>query len=571
MKEWKELIKEKPFYLSDEQCEWVWDKLHSMSVEEKAGQLFFMAGKAQETAEDLLEKYKKMPFGGLMFRPASAKQIKERCDFLQRRVTIPLLIAANLEKGGVGIAAEGTTYGCQMQVAATGDVQNARRLGEICGREGAALGVNLAFAPVVDIDMNWRNPITNTRTYGDTPERVIDFAGEYVKALKEHGVAATVKHFPGDGVDERDQHLLTSVNFLSCERWDETYGKVYSSMIECGVPVIMAGHIMQPAYCKRLNPQIEDKDIMPATMSPELITGLLRQKLGFNGVVITDAADMAGLGCAKKREDIPAAVINAGCDLFLFGRNAEEDYGYFLDAVKKGKVTEERLNESVVRVLALKASLGLDAAEKMTSEDYEKIVGCKEHQRLAVKCADEAITLVQDTQSLLPVKPSEHKRVLLYILGDEPCFRGGMRCREIVVEELSRAGFEVSCFDEAGLNERADFVSVREMRERFDIIMYFANIVNASNKVVSRISWLPTPVNDTPQYVQDIPTLFVSLGNPYHFIDVPMIKTIINTYTCSRHTIHSVIEKITGKSEWKGVSPIDPFCGLQTWQSGGKR
>ncbi|MBQ7974926.1 MAG: glycoside hydrolase family 3 protein, partial [Clostridia bacterium] len=163
---------------------------------------------------------------------------------------IPLLVAANLEAGGNGIVKEGTPFGKPMQVAATADVEFARRLGEVCGVEGSAVGANWSFAPIIDIDYNWRNPITNVRTFGSDVDTVRQMGAAYVKEIQKHGVAAAIKHFPGDGCDERDQHVSVSVNSLSCEEWDKSYGAVYSECIEAGAKTVMVGHILQPAYTR---------------------------------------------------------------------------------------------------------------------------------------------------------------------------------------------------------------------------------------------------------------------------------------------------------------------------------
>jgi beta-N-acetylhexosaminidase len=158
----------------------------------------------------------------------------------------------------------------------------ASHLGEICAEEAGPAGFNWAFAPIIDIDMNFRNPITNTRTFGSDPKLVAAMGEAYVKAVESRGMAASIKHFPGDGHDERDQHLVTSVNGLSCEEWDATYGLAYRTCIAAGAKTVMVGHILQPAYIRHFNPGIRDEDMLPATLSPELLGGLLRTKLGFN-------------------------------------------------------------------------------------------------------------------------------------------------------------------------------------------------------------------------------------------------------------------------------------------------
>lgn len=176
---------------------------------------------------------------------------------------------------------------------------------------------------------------------------MLAFASRYLDAADECDVAVAIKHFPGDGVDERDQHILTSVNSFSTEKWDETFGYVYSNLIQKGAKTVMVGHIAQPAYVKAINPNATRKEMLrPASLSPELLTGLLRGKLGFNGLISTDATPMVGFTAAMKRcEAIPQAIA-AGCDMILFNKSLEEDYGYLLTAVKEGKVSEERLGRS---------------------------------------------------------------------------------------------------------------------------------------------------------------------------------------------------------------------------------
>lgn len=248
-------LKAKPFNLDDKGIQWVEDKLEGMTLEEKIGQLFCLPGFS--TDKNVLEMLtQKVGIGGIMYRPADGITVQEAHRTLQNSSRIPLLVAANLEAGGTGIVLEGTNFAKPLQVAATDDAELGYALGKISCSEGAAVGCNWSFAPVVDIDMNFRNPITNLRTFGDNPDRVIKMAKGYMDAAKEEGVAVSIKHFPGDGVDERDQHLLTSVNTLSVEEWDKTFGKVYQELIDYGAQTVMVGHIALPAYSKKLNPEL---------------------------------------------------------------------------------------------------------------------------------------------------------------------------------------------------------------------------------------------------------------------------------------------------------------------------
>lgn len=547
----------KPYNLSSDDIKWVENTLESLSLREKVGQMF-CAVFSGSSSEDLKGLYDDIPFGGVTFRPNNADVIKGFSDVIQNHARIPCLISSNLESGGSGLVSDGTEFASQLEVAATGDSGYAYKLGDICGKEGSCVGGNYAFAPVVDIMYNWRNPIVNTRTYGDDPEKVLRYALEYMKGIMQHGYAVAVKHFPGDGVDERDQHLLSSVNSLGVDEWRSSFGYVYRGLIEEGAQTVMVGHILLPSFSRLLKPGIRDCEIKPASISYEITTTLLKQELGFNGVAITDSASMTGLGCSLPRRDIPAACINAGCDVFLFGRNAREDFENLLQDAVKGVVPIERIDDAVRRVLGLKASLGLHLKKEFTSMDYKKIVGCNEHIEASRQCAYEAITLVKDTQKLLPLKPEEHRRIWLCVLGDIPCFRGGVECRGMFSRALSKAGFEVETLDVFDYST----MSVAELKKEHDLIIYVANTVSGGNNTVNRISWAPFSCGESPQMVNDIPTMFVSVGSPYHFVDVPMIKTIVNCYNCSQVIVDSVVDKMVGKSPFKGKSPVDPFCGM---------
>ncbi|CZQ95415.1 glycoside hydrolase family 3 protein [Trichococcus collinsii] len=561
-------LTEKPFFLTDYQISWVENTLSEMTVEEKIGQVFCpIAGNPDDQA--LTEFVHKYQPGGMMFRPMPAKTIRQAHGVLQNESKIPLLLAANLEAGGNGICSDGTYYGRPMGVAATADEQEAYQLGFVSGREAQAVGCNWAFSPIVDIDMNFKNPITNVRTFGSDVDQVIDFSRQQMKGLHENGIATAVKHFPGDGVDERDQHLVSTVNSLSVPEWDESYGKVYQAMIEEGALSVMIGHILQPAYSKALNPALEDKDILPASLSTELVNGLLRERLGFNGVAVTDATPMIGYNAAMSRKKAIPTTINAGCDMILFNKNIDEDYQAMRDAVSSGEISLERLDEAVTRILAMKASMGLVDKQKANSliptPEALDIVGCPEHLELARKSADKAITLVKDTQNLLPISPEKTPRVRVYMLEDRLSggFKDGGASEGSFIEKLSEAGFSVETFKYEQLNFHEIFEEgVDDLKAKVDLVIYVANYDTASNQTTRRIDWVRLMAADAPWFVQDIPTLFVSLANPYHLFDAPMIKTYINGYSANDTVNEILVEKLIGKSEFQGKSPVDPFCGV---------
>ncbi|MEH7418056.1 glycoside hydrolase family 3 N-terminal domain-containing protein [Neobacillus drentensis] len=558
-------LKNKPFFLSDKDIEWVEETLQSMSLHEKVGQLFCPIGGSgnKEELEPFIANYHP---GGIMYRPDTGAKIQETHRLLQELSPVPLLISANLEAGGNGIATDGTYFGKQMQVAATDNEDMAYKLGLVAGREGRAAGCNWAFAPIVDIDMNYRNPITNVRTYGSDPIRVAQMSKAFMEGIHESGLAAAVKHFPGDGVDDRDQHLLASVNSLSTEDWDQTFGMVYKEMIDSGSKSIMAGHIILPEYSRKLMPGIKDEQIMPATLAPELLNGLLRGNLGFNGLIVTDASPMLGFTTSERREIAVPKAIASGCDMFLFNRNIKEDYEFMLKGIETGILTLERVDEAVTRVLALKASLGLHVQKEMGTlvpgEAGLSVLQCEEHKDWARECADQSITLVKDTQKLLPINAEKYKRVRLYVLGDhEGGLKEGGSVTQPFIDSLEYAGFQIELYNDKQVNFQELFMSVNDFKEKYDLIIYVANLETASNQTTVRINW-QQPLNaNAPWFVKDIPTLFISVANPYHLQDVPMVRTYINAYSSNEFVVEAIMDKILGKSEFKGKSPVDPFCG----------
>ena len=576
-------MKENPFFLDEEAQEWVLDTWKKMSLEQKCGQVFCPMGLGNDP-ELLKHLTQDIGVGGLMYRADTTKNIQQTHRMLQEFSDIPLLLAANTEAGGDGLALEGTSFGKPMAVAATNNPENGYRMGLTACKEGAALGLNWSFAPIVDINYDFHNPITNVRTFGSDPEKVLAFASRYLDAADECDVAVAIKHFPGDGVDERDQHILTSVNSFSTEKWDETFGYVYSNLIQKGAKTVMVGHIAQPAYVKAINPNATRKEMLrPASLSPELLTGLLRGKLGFNGLISTDATPMVGFTAAMKRcEAIPQAIA-AGCDMILFNKSLEEDYGYLLTAVKEGKVSEERLDEAVLRILATKASLHLHEKKRtktlVPGEEAIKIVGCQTHKTWAKEVADQAITLVRDNQNLLPISPKKYKRVYLNVIQkdsnpDSPFVQKWKA-------QFEKEGFEVTVRDRRTAITVEDFIepermtpekgklmhemyrSVEEMKQDYDLYVYICNMENASNNTTLRLNWNVCLGlgDDAPWFVSEIPTMMISTAYPFHLFDAPMIDTYINSYSGNPEFIQVTMEKIMGRSEFCGVSPVDALCG----------
>lgn len=539
-------VRKMPFLLNEEQAAWVKSTRDSLSLTEKVGQLFCIMG--GDYAPDVLkEMVAAGKIGGVLFRPVKpGSQIAADFVPLDEAAKVPLLKAANLEEGGSGGMSDGTLFGWPMLTAATDEPEVAAKFGKVCGTEGASIGINWTFSPVCDLDLNCRNPITNVRTFGSDTERVKTMTKRYAEAVQSCGVAACAKHFPGDGVDYRDQHLHPTYNSLHADKWYDSYGKVYENLIANGLMSVMVGHIAQPCVAMDVNPTLSfEEAMMPATLSKTLLTDVLRGKYGFNGVITSDATIMGGYCQAMdRRKAIPASIM-AGCDMLVFNTDFEEDYGYMLDALKDGRLTEERLNEAVTRILALKAKF----CHKV---ENDPVPAAKWHE----EAADKAITLVKNKQpEKLPMTPERYPNIRLVTLGKDAMLDGSVQT--ITREILEQNGFQVEIYE-----PYADELHGTSNLSKDRLTLYIANYEQASNQTVVRINWCQKHALDMPRFVNEEVSIFVSLANPYHLQDVPRIRTLVNAYTATQTTIRLVIEKLMGKSKFKGISPVDAFCGL---------
>ncbi len=559
-------LKAKPYYLSDDDVKWVEDTIAGMTDEEKVGQLFvnMVLDFSPESIREVAEKYHP---GALRYHNKSAQELYEMVSTFQKYSKIPLLVASNCEAGGNGGVGGGTAVSCGASTAASRDPEVAYKTAKVSGTEAMAIGSNWNFAPIVDLLQNWRNTIVQTRSFCADPDRTIDYAKAFIRGTQECEMATTIKHFPGDGTEECDQHLMMGINDLDADTWMNTFGRVYQELIDYGVKTIMAGHIAQPAWQRRLaDHPLKDSEILPATLCPELITGLLKGKLGFNGLVVTDASHMIGMfGAMPRSQQVPAAIA-AGCDMFLFFNDMDEDFGYMMDGYKNGVITEERMQDALRRILGVKASIGLHkkqaAGTLLPPKENLSVVGCEEHRKIAKECADQFITLVKDTQKMLPLDPVHKKRLRVYFLeGDGKVIAGklirddsGAKIKAQIIQKLQARGFIV---------EDGDAVAAKGSMEDFtkntDGVLVFIDQVGFAQYNTMRVKW--TMPGQQPWYVSQVPTAFISLYLPNYLIDLTMSHTYVNCYMDSPEVIDVMIEKLCGDSEFKGVPEENVWCG----------
>ena len=582
-------LKAKPYYLSDEDIAWVESTISGMTDEEKVGQLFFQltAGNSEEYLRELMEKYH---LGGIRYNAMPGAMVLEQNRILQKYAKIPVLIACNTENGGDGACPDGTFVASGIKVGATGNREHAKAMGRVSGAQAAAIGCNTAFAPMCDILYNWQCSEVLTRAFGTDAKLVADMSLAYMEGAHETpGFACTAKHFPGNGQDFRDAHMSNNNNMFGYKEWMDTYGHVYKTLIDGGLEAIMGGHIMMPNFMKDKNPDVTPDQIMPATLCPEIMTDLLRGELGFNGMVVTDASHMVGMTDRMKRAEMLPLSINAGCDMFLFFNDPDEDFSTMLNAYRSGVISEERMNEALARILGLKAHLGLHkkAKEELAppADALAAVLQNPEYQTYAPQISRDALTLVKyKDEGVLPLDPKKTKRVMIvHVKGaDSPLMAlaamamgGGQKknpaetLRDMLIERGFDATIYVSPLEKikaqiaagekpslnlyfAGKNAISDFVAGQ------DIIISLYDVMNG------RPSFgMSKGGGEIPWYVFEQDVIGISVNTPTMLADVPMLRTYINAYDSKPHTMEALVDALlTGPDAFKGKDPIDSFCGL---------
>lgn len=562
-------LTKKPFNLNQEAIEWIEKTINEMTLDEKIGQLFFNMGasRSEEYLTDVLDRYH---IAAVRYNRGSSSEIYDQNLILQTKSKLPMLIAANTEAGGDGAVTDGTKVGDEIKVAATNDPKYAYEMGRIAGMEASAVGCNASFAPIVDLTRNWRNPIIASRNWGANVDQIISLSKEYMKGIMQYNIVPFAKHFPGDGIDERDHHLSFASNPMSKEEWMSTFGRIYGELADAGLPGVMAGHIHLPNVEKEMHPERDLDDMLPASLNKTLLDELLRGELGYNGAIVTDASHMVGMTASMPRRDLLPTAIEAGCDLFLFFNDPDEDIQWMKEGYEKGILTEERLHDALRRTLGLKAKLGLHNYEGrrqelfMAKDKAMALINTLESQKIADEVADKAVTLVKDKQKdIFPVNPERYRHIL-------------QRASDYMKELLEARGHEVTVWESTeerimklAQEERAAAIAnvyaqkqpIANLTDYYDLIINLVD-VNAGG-TTQRIIWPAakgTP--DQPFYVHEIPSIVISVQHAFALADMPQVGTYINAYDGLPSTISAVVAKLAGESEFTGVSPVDAYCGL---------
>jgi beta-N-acetylhexosaminidase len=543
-----------PFNLSAEDLAWVSRTRDTMSTAQKIRQLFVHIAFPHNSDELIAAT----PAG---FMPVENPDLGAMWETSHRFLTnceIPPFLAQDMEGGGNHRS--GLTHmPNQLAFAATTDMKVCEAALDVMAREAAALGFNWSFTPCVDINADMHSAIVGTRSYGSDTRTISKHAKLHMKVLRRNGIATAAKHWPGEGFDARDQHLVTTINPLDPKKWQKNFGKLYADLIKGGLFSVMSAHIALPAYAAQHGVPEGLARYQPATLSHLLNQKLLREEMGFNGLIVSDATPMAGLTAVSSRAEHVPKVIASGCDIFLFAANVQQDIAYMEQGLRDGVLTEQRLEDAVTRILGMKAALGLhkkSIADRLKPlDEIRAMVNNPKHAAASQAVADKSVTLVKDTKNLLPISTAKHKRIT-WIGRPSPGFLPGMpdTHMQALRDGLAARGFIVSDFD--GQNPPTP--------DNTDCLIYVLPTESSLGKSRIFIDWLkeqPGLMNVMSRYWNDIPTAMISFGHPYYLYDAPRVPCYINAYSSTAESQRAVLERLIGNAAFEGASPIDPFMG----------
>ncbi|AJY44834.1 glycoside hydrolase family 3 protein [Martelella endophytica] len=553
-----QILREPPFSLDDEAIGWVREKAATFDddIEGKIAQLFILGlhGPAAPWAEEIA----RLRPGGVtrFFQNDGAAEIG-LLDTLQRQASIPLLVSADLEGSRMSFSF-GTQVPNPLALAAADDTALTRDIYALLAGEARAVGTNWSFTPVVDINAAFRSAIVATRGFGADPDLILRHAMVQIEALQDHGIAACLKHWPGEGYDDRDQHLVTTVNPLSLEDWEKTFGRLYRAGIANRVLSVMSAHIALPAFVRAVEPDAGPEELYrPASLSRLLNQKLLRERLGFNGLIVSDASEMAGATSYMAAGPAKVEMLRAGCDMVLFTGDLTGDIAHVRAALADGSLSQARLDEALTRVLGLKAALGLHKATREAEAVSVRLarLAVPEAKAIAADAFARAPTLVKDVPGLFPLSAETHRRVLVISGGIISPIHGA--ALPLALPEMMRArGFDVTLY------RPGDPWQPKE----YDLVLYLLAEETLLTRSHIFLDWMRL-MGDFRMAMKrpwhEVPTALVSFGYPYYLYDAPRMPSVINAYATSDEMQAAVLDCMTGVKPFVGKSPVDAFCGQE--------
>jgi len=526
--------------LNETQQHWVDDTFAALCLEDKVAQLLIPTLGSYDYRRGAVDAFlAERALGGVFVGIADRDRHREEIAKLQAHCSVPMVVASDLEAGAGHFVRGGVPFPDPLAVAAANNARLAYMLGTAAAREGREAGIHWTFAPVVDVNVNPDNPIANTRSLGDDPGRVAHLAAAIARGMQEHGLAACAKHFPGDGVDDLDQHTVTSVNTLSREEWHHVSGFAFRQAIDAGMWSVMVGHIALPAW---ENAQNACGVYRPASISHKLVTGLLRGELGFQGLIVTDDMNMGGVAGYTNRRERTVACIAAGCDMLLFPK-LPDDYATLVEAIRSGALSEARVDDAVRRILAFKARLNLH-----TGVLFGPAVAEVEQQAFAQasrQIAAAAVVKVRDLHSTLPIRHLRPGAKVLTIT-----LASGSQGVPEVDQALRARGYHVDHM------YNPDDLRVSDQTFAYDAV--FVNFVFKGMWGVQSVRSVGTHNRIfIGGFYSDHPcVVFTSFGSPYHLRMFSTLPNYLNAHSSSPDSQRAAVQVWFGGAEADGTSPV---------------
>lgn len=545
----KNIISAAPFSLDNQACEWVQKTFASLTEQEKIEQLFNLIGFGP--VDNVVDSFSQYDLGGItrIFTDDFEAE-RNAIATLQAKSKVPLLVSSDLE-GSIMSLPFGTEVPNPLALAAIDDVEATKLVSDIMAKEARAVGINWSFTPVLDINATFRSPIVATRGYGAELETIERHAMVQLNQFQAAGIAAAVKHWPGEGYDDRDQHLVTTINPQNMAEWRDTFGRLYSTAIKNGVKSVMSAHIALPAYMQEFGKHKDELEAYrPASINSTLNQNLLREELGFNGLIVSDATLMAGLGSWSARSDHLPQVIENGCDMILFSDDPTADFEYLNEALADGRLSQERVDLAVYRILALKASLALHLPQ-----ENKALPELNASANIVQKITARAPTLVKDIQKILPLNLQKHRNIYVYTTGLVSPLFGPQEMS--FIEMLRDEGFNVTLHDpnKPGLR----------LWQNSDLVLYVMGEETLLTRERIFMNWKGLTgffgaAMERPWHEKDC--ALISFGYPYYLYDAPRMPCVVNAYMVGDSMQRATLDCLLGRNIWQGISPTDPFCGL---------
>jgi len=521
--------------------------LATLSRGEKVGQVLmpWLAGNYQafdsETFAEAAGWVDSVAVGGIVVSIGSPLDIAAKLNALQTRSRLPLLIAADLEWGSGMRLVGGTAFPVPMALGAAGREMDAYEMGRVTALEARAAGIQMTFSPVGDLNNNPLNPIINTRSFGEDPYEVSRLIAAYIKGAAEHGLYTAVKHFPGHGDTGLDSHLQLPVEQGCWDRLDTLELVPFRAAIKAGATAVMVAHIMFPC--------VGGGDSVPATLSAPVTTGMLRDSLGFTGLVVTDALDMGAIVTRYGAGESAVRAFLAGSDILLMPSNLDSARVAMLAALDAGRITPERLDASVRRVLQLKAGAGLFHRRTVALDSIPLVVGQQAFQTLADDIAQRSLTLVQ--RGPMDDLRARRGRTAVITYAEETNLRVG----EVLISELRKRGEAVATFRLYPPSGPLSYDSARVLIRSSPRVLFASSVRPISGRGnVALPDSLAALINATAAAK---PTVLVSFGSPYLLNQLPGFRGgYLLAWSDVSAAERAVAVALTGGASISGKSPV---------------